>query len=306
MPPPAHEHVRNALWVSIVVTGVLGGIGVVWGILAGSQMILLDGLYAIVGIGVSVLLLRAASLAATPPTGSYPFGRAGDTPLAIALQGLVMGATLVYAAAEAALVIVDGGSDVDAGSGIAYGVIVAVASVIVWGWLRRRAGTEDVLVSEAIAWKVAAWRGVGMVSGFSILGLVAGSPWDGLAPFIDPAMVIITCLLFLPASYRLVRDAITEVMEGVPGDTIRTPVLEAVEAVRDDHRLDEPVTRVTKLGPRLYVEVEVTVDGNVTVHQQQAVRLDLERRLDDLPYDVWLNLEMLPRVLQPPLAEEPA
>lgn len=31
------------------------------------------------------------------------------------------------------------------------------------------------------------------------------------------------------------------------------------------------------------------------IEQQREVRLDLERRLEDIPYDVWLTLEMLPR-----------
>ena len=42
--PPAHLE-RSALLVSIAVTAVLSVTGVVWGIAAGSQMILLDGVY---------------------------------------------------------------------------------------------------------------------------------------------------------------------------------------------------------------------------------------------------------------------
>jgi hypothetical protein len=85
---------------------------------------------------------------------------------------LVLAATLVYAAVEAVFVIVDGGSDVTAGWGIAYGVLATGGSVIVWQRLARRAGSADVLMSEATAWKVSALRGIGMIVGFSILGLL--------------------------------------------------------------------------------------------------------------------------------------
>jgi predicted Co/Zn/Cd cation transporter (cation efflux family) len=43
MAAPDSRHVRRCLLVSIAVTGVLGAVGLVWGIVGGSQMILLDG-----------------------------------------------------------------------------------------------------------------------------------------------------------------------------------------------------------------------------------------------------------------------
>jgi cation diffusion facilitator family transporter len=290
-----HRRVRQGLLVSITVTGVLGAIGIVWGIVGGSQMILLDGAFAVVGIAVSLVLLVASAQAAVPPDQRFPFGRAGATPLAIALQGLVLAATLVYAAVEAVFTIVDGGSDVTAGWGIAYGVLTTVGSVVVWRWLARRAGTTDVLVSEATAWKVAALRGAGMVVGFAVLGLLTGSRWDGASPYVDPVMVLATCALFLPAPFRMVRGTIAEVMQAAPASSVRIPVIEAIEAVRERYDLDEPVIRLTKLGPRLDVEVDVTVGPHVTVEQQHEVRVELERLLAALPFDVWLTLEMLPR-----------
>jgi cation diffusion facilitator family transporter len=296
-PDPAH--VRTSLLVSIAVTGVIGAIGIVWGIIGGSQMILLDGVYAIVGIVVSFLLLGASALAVVPPSRRFPYGRAGATPLAIAIQGLVLAATLIYAAVEAVFVIVDGGSAITAGWGIAYGVLTTIASVVVWRWIAARAGSADVLQSEATAWKVGALRGVGMIIGFSVLGLLTGSGWDGAAAYVDPVMVLITCVLFLPAPYRMVRRTVVEVMEATPASSVRVPVIEAIEAVADHYQLDDPTIRLSKLGPRLYVEIDVNVHNDVTVEQQHEVRLDLERRLALIPYDVWLTLEMLPRNAEP-------
>jgi predicted Co/Zn/Cd cation transporter (cation efflux family) len=267
----------------------------VWGIVGGSQMILLDGAFAIVGIVVSLILLLASAQAAVPPDQRFPFGRAGATPLAIAVQGLVLGATLLYAAFEAAFTIVDGGSDITAGWGIAYGVLTTVGSAIVWLWLARRAGSSDVLVAEATAWRVAALRGAGMVLGFAVLGVLTGSRWDDAAPYVDPVMVLATCALFLPAPVRMVRATVAEMMQATPGSSVRVPVIEAIEAVRARHDLDEPVIRLTKLGPRLDVEVDVTVGAHVTVEQQHEVRVELEQRLAAMPFDVWLTLEMLPR-----------
>ena len=295
MPPPDPAHIRSTLLVSILATAAIGAVGVVWGIVGGSQMILLDGVYAIIGIVVSFLLLGASALAQVPPSRRFPYGRAGATPLVIGIQGLVLAATLVYAAVEAVFVIVDGGSDIAAGWGIAYGALATVSSVIVWLWLARRAGSADVLMSEATAWKVASLRGVGMIAGFAILGLLEDSRWDAAAPYVDPVMVLVTCVVFLPAPYRMVRTTVAEVMEAAPASSVRIPVIEAIEAVAAQYVLDEPAIRLSKLGPRLYVEVDVAVGADVTIELQHQVRVDLEQRLALIPYDVWLTLEMLPR-----------
>jgi cation diffusion facilitator family transporter len=295
MPPPDPAHIRSTLLVSIVATAAIGAVGVVWGIVGGSQMILLDGVYAVIGIVVSFLLLGASTLADVPPSRRFPYGRSGATPLVIGIQGLVLAATLVYAAAEAVFVIVDGGSDIAAGWGIAYAALATASSVIVWLWLARRAGSADVLMSEATAWKVASLRGVGMIAGFGVLGLLEDSRWDAAAPYVDPVMVLVTCVVFLPAPYRMVRTTVDEVMEAAPASSVRVPVIEAIEAVAAQYELDEPAIRLSKLGPRLYVEVDVAVGPDVTIELQHQVRVDLEQRLALIPYDVWLTLEMLPR-----------
>src|SRR5690606_10025505 len=91
-PDPAHD--RGPLLLSIAVTAVLGAIAIAWGIVGGSQMILLDGVYSIVGIALSLGLIGASAISATPPTRRYPFGRAGAVPIAISVQALILGATL--------------------------------------------------------------------------------------------------------------------------------------------------------------------------------------------------------------------
>src|SRR5262245_19782521 len=73
---------RRVLMVSIVAALLLGTIGIVWGIASGSQMILLDGMYGIVGILTSWLLLRASTMADKGATRRYPFGREAVTPRA--------------------------------------------------------------------------------------------------------------------------------------------------------------------------------------------------------------------------------
>lgn len=58
---------RTALRTSIAISAVLALVGVTWGIVSGSQIILLDGLFSVVGIATSWMLLRASALSASGP-----------------------------------------------------------------------------------------------------------------------------------------------------------------------------------------------------------------------------------------------
>lgn len=286
---------RKALTFSIAATTILGALGIVWGVLSGSQMILLDGAYGIVGTITSWLLLKASALSVEGPSRRYPFGRESATPLAIGVQGFVMFATLLYAGYEALLVIVDGGSEVTAGPAIVYAVIVTASCVGVWLWLQRTARGSELLLAEATGWRIAALRGVGMVVGFALLMVLVDSRWEDAAPYVDPGMVLLTCALFIATPIGMMRSTIVELMEGSPGHHIQGPVDEAVAAVVKAYDLDTPDVRVNKIGPKLYVEINGTAGPDVTIKQEHEVRENLRERLEALPYEIWLNLELLPR-----------
>jgi len=133
------------------------------------------------------------------------------------------------------------------------------------------------------------------VIGFAIMGLLTGSAWDRAAPYVDPVMVLVTCALFVWAPIAMVRTTLLELLERVPPDEIRMPVQAAIDVVGAHYELDPPDVRITKLGPKLYVEIEGVVSPTVTVLQEFEFREALRRRLDALPYDVWLNVESSPR-----------
>ena len=289
------EHDRAVLIRSIVATLALGVLGVVWGILGGSRMILLDGVYAIVGIALSVLLLRASALATRGPTRRYPYGLAAATPLAIAIQGFVLLGALLYAAVEAVAVIRGGGSGVAAGWAMVYSLVAAGASIVVWRWLASVAGTSDVLISEAAAWRVGMLRGVFMVVGFGVMALVERSGWSALTPYVDPVMVLVSCVMLVPGPLDMVRTTIGELLEAAPPAATQEAIRSALDATRAEFDLDKPDLYTTKVGPRLYVEVDGTAGPDVTIAQEHQVRESLRARLDELPYEIWLNVELRPR-----------
>lgn len=284
---------RRWLLVSLVATISLAVLAVAWGIVSGSQIILFDGMYAVVGIVLVVLSLRASRLVAAGPSEDYPFGREALSPLVIGIQGVAVVATCAYASVNAVLVIVSGGSDISANSALVYGVITLLASVVVWIALRTPSRRSGLLAAESAQWLTSVLLGVALVVAFTAVVLLERSGHREIGRYVDPALVLLACAVLAPIPVRMIRTTLAELLEHAPDPEIREQIHAAVRAVRARFDLGEPYVRATKVGPKLYVEVDFVVDPTEwSVAEEDAVRHALQDELATLPHDPWLTLEL--------------
>ncbi len=284
---------QRALRWSMAASGALSVMGVGWGIAASSQVILFDGVYGVLGLLLTWLAMIASRLVAGGATARYPFGREALAPLVIAVQGLALLGTCLYASIDAVLVIVDGGSDVSAGSAIVYAVISTVAVTGTWLFVRRRAHHSELLAAEAAQWMASAMLGAAMIVAFTAATVLSGGDGADAGRYVDPALVLVSCAFLVPTPIRMVRTTVVELLEGAPPPEIADPVRLAVHGVRREFGLEEPYLRMSKVGRKLYVEVDFLVEGGEwDVAAEDRIRRSLERRLAALPFDLWLNVEL--------------
>jgi predicted Co/Zn/Cd cation transporter (cation efflux family) len=133
-----------------------------------------------------------------------------------------------------------------------------------------------------------------MLLGFLVMWALTDSSWSRAAQYVDPVMVIVTCVAFLPAPIKMVRTTVRELLEGAPAADIQQPVLDIVQSVCAQYEIDNPTTRVSKVGPKLYVEIDAAVRPDVTIAQEDEVREVMRTQLMELPFDLWLNFELTP------------
>ena len=177
---------RKALRYSLVVATALAVLAAFWGWISQSQVILLDGVYALIGMVLTAISLRVSRIADSGPTARFPFGKEALIPVVIAVQGMALLATLAYAAVEAVRVILAGGADVTAGSLVAYGAVSAVVSIIIWRYVGQVDRTSDLLVAEARQWGASAafsaLVAVGAVVAISWAAPISPTPTDMSTP----------------------------------------------------------------------------------------------------------------------------
>jgi predicted Co/Zn/Cd cation transporter (cation efflux family) len=284
---------RSALLESAVAAAVLGTAAVVAGLVSRSAVVLFDGLYTLAGIalvGVSALASRAA---ASRPSGRYPFGRHAATPLAVVVQGAALIATLLYGAADALGTLLAGGSDANPTTMLVYGGASAVLSALVAWRLRRRSGGSALVDAEVVSWWAGAAISLAVGLGGVAAAVLAADGRDAAAGYVDPVLLLLVVLLVARLPVRLLHDGMHELLEGAPPPEVDAAVRAAVDAARTTFDLPEPLVRATKLGRRLYVEVDFVVEpGRWDVDAEDEVRRAVVGRLRDLPLDVWATVEL--------------
>jgi len=287
-PRPALDAERRALWASVWGSLVIGVAALALGILTGTRIIVFDGAFLGIGLLLSLASVRAAAAAGVGPSTRFPFGRDAITPFVVVIQGLAIAGTLLYAAGDAVVLILAGGAPTSPGVIAVYGAATAAAGFGIAAWLPRRAPGSDLVAAEAAQWRAGAVLSAVMLVGAGAAALLVLLGLDGVAYFVDPVLVLVACgvLAFIPV--RLIASGLHELLEGAPSPELSRRIGDAVERVRARYDLSAPLVRPGKVGRKLYVEVDFTVDGTEwSVAAEDEVRRAMETELRALGYDVW-------------------
>lgn len=283
---------RSALRLSITVSCVFAVVALVWGLIEGSQVILLDAIFTPLSLLSTWGALLVARLVAKGPTRTFPFGRDALIPLFVIAQALVMLGGLAYAVFEAVRVILGGGSDVGGVTLLAYGLFGAVVCAATALVLRRMARGRPLIDAEAAGWLSSAASSLVIVVGGGVVLIIAVTPLAWLIPFADSALVIASSVALAAIPVGLARRSVRELQIPVPDKSMRARIDAAVAEVCATEGLPEPIVRVGRVGPSLVLELAfVLPEGKGDVACEDRVRRHVIAALRDLPLELWLLVE---------------
>lgn len=278
---------QRLLLLSVWVSAAFAVISSVWGILAGSSMIVFDGLYSFVSVGLSLMAVLALRFARRGPDDRFPWGREAAEPVAVVLKAGILGALCVYAAVQGVVDIVHGGREMAFDWAVAYAVLTAGVVLGVGLYLRRHA-SSDLVRAEAAEWLADALLSAFVLVGFIVALVLDRTGRGDLAAYVDPVMVVLGSLVFLRVPTRLVAGGMREVLAMSPPAPVMAELTALADAVRERHGLAESVVRATKVGGRVDLDVVYVVGDDrrtLTVPECDAVRADLVERLAPGGYD---------------------
>jgi cation diffusion facilitator family transporter len=261
----------------------------VWGILSGSSMIVFDGLYSFVSIGLSVLAVLALRFSRRGADERYPWGREAAEPLVVVIKAATLAALCAYAAVGGILDIVNGGREVAVGSAVVYAVVATLGGLAVVLVLRRATrDSSDLVRAEAAEWLGDTLLSVGVLIGFLVAYALVATGHANLAAYIDPGMVTLVSLAFLWVPIKLIVSGLREILSMAPEADVLDKLRACIAAVEERYAFSESFLRASKVGNRMDIEIDFVVGAESGVHtiaDSDTVREDLHERLAALGYD---------------------
>lgn len=284
---------QRSLRVSIALSVALAVIALLVGMFSGTRIIIFDGAYMLIGLILSWASLKASTAVAAGPTSRFPFGRDALAPFIVAIQGVAIAGTLLYAAGDAVVVIRDGGSAVNPLVIMTYGVMTAaVASFAAW-WLPRIARGSDLVAAEAAQWRAGAVLSMVMAGGSIVAVIIERTDVRQAVQYIDPVLVLISCAILVPIPVRLIRSGLNELLEGAPPAALTDEIARVVGLVQDRFALGQPVIRSSKVGRKLYIEVDFVVPASEwDVSEEDDVRHAVIDGLAHVGLEVWASIAL--------------
>lgn len=278
----------RALLVSVWASAAFAGVSLVWGLLVGSLTIVFDGLYSFASVVLSlfgVLALRTSSKGADE---RYPWGREVWEPLTIVVKAVALGGLCLYALVGAIAELSRGGREVLAGWAVVYAVLATAGGIVVSIYLRRRGRDgSDLVRAESAEWTGDTLLSLGVLAGFVVALVLQTRGRADLARYVDPAMVALISVAFLPVPARLIIRGFREVLTMAPEPAIQEELWACVREVQAHYGFVESFLRSAKVGGRLDVEIDFVVGDNSRaqhVREFDAVRQDIHDRLEHLRY----------------------
>jgi cobalt-zinc-cadmium efflux system protein len=205
---------------------------VVGGLLTNSLALLADAGHMLSDAGALALSLFALWIARRPPTSTHTYGFYRTEILAALVNGAALVAISVYVFVEA-IRRIDTPPEIEGGLMMwiaAGGLAVNLAGL----WLLSGARSESLNVRGA--WLHVLTDALGSVGTLVAGGLILGMGWN----WADPVASILIGVLVLYSSWSLLRETVSVLMEGAPGDIdvdeVRT-ALHSVTGVSSAHDL---------------------------------------------------------------------
>jgi len=260
--------------VSIVVNLLLSAGKLAAGLIAHSGAMVSDAVHSASDIFSTLIVMVGLRLSGKAADREHPYGHERmECVAAIVLAGVLMvtGLLIGYKGAREIL----SGQATDRPAPGLLALVAAIVSIAVkegMFWYTRahaRRLGSSALMADAWHHRSDALSSVGALIG------IAGARMG--VPLLDPLASVVICAFIAKAAFDIFREAVDKMVDRSADPATEAAVRACVQAHGDVRRVD--LLRTREFGNRLYVELEIAVDADLSLRQAHAIA---ERVHDDV------------------------
>ena len=242
--------------------------------LTGSSAVFSDAMESVVNVAAAAMLLWAIVVAARPPDPDHPYGHGKVEFFSAAVEGGLVAVAAMAILIEAVGELVRGPQLRQLEIGLLLLAVLSGANAALGVYLLRtgRRTGSLALVADGRHVLTDVWTSLGVLVG---LGLVRLTGWLWL----DPLVAIAVAVNVAVTGLRLVRDAVSGLMDEAPDEILGT-LSSGLEAGRGPEWIDVHGLRVWRSGSFYHVDLHMVVPRYLDVDRLH----DVDERVDETLY----------------------
>lgn len=294
---------QGVLRLSIAVTILLAGIGILFGLMSGSFAIVFDGIHSLTDASMTIVALLVARLIASSTGAGPAMGRLVERftmgfwhlePMVLGLNGILLMGAATYALITAVSSLMEGGHTLAFDHAIVYAVLTLAMALGMAAYVTRANRTirSAFLALDAKAWLMAAGLTAALLIAFVIGYLVQGTDLAWISPYIDPVVLALICLVLIPLPAGTVKQALADILLVTPPDLRRHVNTVAEEIVRR-HGFVSFRSYVARVGRGRQIELYFIVPRDWPARRLEdwdRLRDEIGQAIGDEGPDRWLTI----------------
>ncbi|MGV6847241.1 MAG: cation transporter [Marinibacterium sp.] len=268
---------KAAKWANLLMAGA----GVLAGLLANSDALLLDGLFSGLNFATAVVAGWVATSIRRAPDRDRPFGYEIDESVFVMFRSLLLIGIIVMAAGSAANRLLAYAKTGEAAPVVLEWILIYAGSMSAiclalfayhrWNW-RRTGKTSALLQVEARAAMIDGFLSLGAGAAFFGINLLKGGPLEGLVPVSDALVVLLLCLVLVPQPIKVFFSALQDVVGvALPADA-RAEITEQARRICADTPFQVLDVATVRSGRALFHLAYLKPAEPVTIEAFEAVR----------------------------------
>ena len=259
--------------VSIAGNAVLSLFKLLAGVLAHSGAMISDAVHSASDVLSSIIVIIGVKLSVRAPDKEHPYGHERFECVAAIVLAVVLAVTGLLIGYKAF------GSIEGRGTQPMPGVLALVAAAV------------SIVVKEAMYWytrffgkrlnsaslMASAWdhRSDALSSVGALVG-IAGARMGH--PVMEPIASLVICLFILKAAYDIFRDAMGKMVDRAADAETEKSLTDCVLSEKEVRGVDKLRTR--EVGSRIYVDLEIRLDGSMTLYDAHAIAERVHDRIE--------------------------
>jgi len=261
--------------ITIIVNLVLFVLKLVLGILEDNLSVISDAIHSGSDLFTSFLIIGAVFLASPKRDKKHNYGREKVESLVVLFLAIIIGGVGVFLGYEGVRGII---SPTPAALNW-YLIVTVILSIIVKEWMFHYEMRWAKRINSALL-KADAWhsRSDSLSSIAVLIGLV-------LSTFIktnlaESIAVIIVALFIVKVAFSIAIPAVNQLVDKSAGEEVDKKIREIALQTDGVVSVDKLFTRM--FGSKIYVDIEIAVDGNLTVHESHGIAHALHDYLEGM------------------------